>query len=727
MSDDLKFALTLDTGKYVGGATAAALATAKLVDGMGKLEKASRNPISKTPGISVAPIKSIGGPSAEALKAQEKEQKATAKAAAQAEKLAAKEALAVTKAADKAKVAEAKATAKALEAEAKSEAAFQKAVTLNKAKADKQQFKEAEKAAKAHAKAMKKAEEESSSGAFKKAFGEANDAASGFESLGSALGAALNPTTILAAAVLGLGAALATAVIGGASLSIQASELKAVTVDALEAFLGSQAAANDVYDRIGDITETVAISQERATGLARELSAAGITSASALTDAITSIRQVESVLGAEAGGKIQSVLEKAAQSGKFTLNAKQLAGTGVQIQSLYSEIGKRLGIGNKEVEKQLAAGKISAEVGIASLTKVLDTKFGGVAAKQVLDLGSQLQHFRDNFSKLFEDVDTGPFLDGLHSVLNLFDQSTTSGQALKAVLTSTFNGLFRVVGAVAPYVENFFKGLFLIVLRVAIAFKPLLKQLGALGESKDGAQGLASAMIVVANAIGVVAGWFVKLVTFKPYLYTLGVTFGLIAAAVGVLALGAALLAAPFIIAGAAIAAFIGYGIQLVTWLGTLAPAAVKAGGQLIDGLILGLSQGAARLTKAVTGMAQGAVDSFKATFGIHSPSKVMASMGNNLTLGLAQGINLGAPAANDALSGAVQPARALAPAQATASKQGAQTSTGSGSLTIEKGAIQITITGVPGADGMGEQIGEVLISYIERYNQSRGVGTKAA
>ena len=283
MAETLKFGLTLDTGKFVGGATQAALAAANLSKGLTKLEGSAKNPFSKGSGISAAPIIPVGGPSKDVLKSQQKEQQQAAKAAALLEKQQQKESLAALKASDKAKAAEAKAAAKTLEQEAKAEAAFQKSVTLNRLKADKLEAKEREAQAKASAKALQKANDESISGSFKNAFSSSNDAAAAFDSVGSALGAILNPVTLVTAAVVGLTAAFTGAVIGGAALAVQAAELKNDTVDALQAFLGSQQIANDVYDKIGDITDRVAISQDRATGLARELSAAGVTSADALT------------------------------------------------------------------------------------------------------------------------------------------------------------------------------------------------------------------------------------------------------------------------------------------------------------------------------------------------------------------------------------------------------------------------------------------------------------
>jgi hypothetical protein len=521
------------------------------------------------------------------------------------------------------------------------------------------------------------------------------------EGLSAALGELAGPAAIAAGALAALGAAVAGFIIGGASLAIQARELKDDTIDALDAFLGSQQAAEDVYDKLGNIERDVAISQERATGLARELSAAGVTNADALTDAIKSIGQVSSVLGSGAGEKVQKIIEKAVQSGKFTVNAKQLAGTGVQVQKLYAEIAARTGKGVKQVEADLKAGKISAEVGVAALTKVLDTKFGAVAGKQVLDLGNQLQRFKDNISKLFEDVDTGPFLSALHDILDLFDTETVTGKGLHDTLTAIFDGVFKAAAAALPYVKTALKGVFIIALQVAIALKPIIKAIKDAfgGDSKSGVDSFASALSTVGEVLGTVIGWLAKLVTNTEFLQGVKYTFYGIAVVVGLLAAGVALLVAPLYALGAAFVYVLGLGAEFVGW-------ALNAGSAIVNGLLDGVLGGGEAFGKAVAQVAMKGLASFKAVFGIHSPSKVMAQMGKHMMAGLDMGIDLGAPAANDTLAAAVDPA-----------PQVSQRATGSASVTHNTGGvtINITISGIGSVNELKEMMPEIMADALEQ------------
>ena len=457
-----------------------------------------------------------------------------------------------------------------------------------------------------------------------------------------------------AAAVAGLAVGLGALVFGGAKLAIEAAEAKADTLDMLEAMLGSQEAAAGAYTDIIAITKTVAVSQAAAQTLAQELTAAGVTNRATLVESVKAIAQTESVLKGS-GAKIQGIVEKAAQTGKFEINAKKLTGTGVQLPVLYAELAKRTGKGVKEVEAQLKAGKIGAEVGVSALNAVLDQKFGAVAAKQAMDIGAQFQRFKDNITRLFEDVNTTPFLEALDKILSLFDAATPAGAAMKEVVTSAFNGIFAAAARVAPYVTTFFKGLVIIALQVAIAFKPLIRQLGLAfgGDARSGPLKLAEIMSLVGVGVGKLVGWFVKIATYSYVWDTIGAAITTmkyaiyaVGAALAVLAVGAAAVLAPFYAVIAAI-------VTIVAWLPKMGTAAWEAGKALVGGLVNGIKNAAGWLYDTVKNLALGALNKFKSFFGIQSPSKVMAKMGGHLTAGLSQGIHRGARAPGGAMVGA--------------------------------------------------------------------------
>lgn len=85
-------------------------------------------------------------------------------------------------------------------------------------------------------------------------------------------------------------------------------------------------------------------------------------------------------------------------------------------------------------------------------------------------------------------------------------------------------------------------------------------------------------------------------------------------------------------------------------------PAVLDAGKQFIQGLWDGMKQIWTNLTGWVEEKVTGVIDTFKGLFGIESPSKVMAGIGQNLMRGLAEGIS-------EATLAPVQTMGAMAPA----------------------------------------------------------------
>lgn len=520
----------------------------------------------------------------------------------------------------------------------------------------------------------------------------------------AAVGAAAVGATI---AIVGLGAGIIALAIGGASLAIKAAEAKQDTLDMLEAMLGGETAAKNTYAQLLGITRISAASKEQVTTAAQELAAAGIDNQQALVGAVRSIAQVESVLKGS-GSKIQSVFEKAAQTGKFEINAKKLTGTGVQTSVLFEELSRRTGVGVKQVEAQLKAGKISAETGIAALSAVIDKKFGGVAAKQALDLPVQIQRLKDNFSRLFDGVKVEVFLTKFAEIVDLFDESTMAGTAMKGVITTIFDSVFRLAEEALPYLKVGLKGLVIIALQIAIAFKPLIARLRDAfgGDARNGPLTFARILSAVGRGIRFVLDIAVGLATWTPMWKTLGFFIGMAARFVDMMV-------------GSVVSLTIGLtqlavaGFAIIDWLTQLVPRAIEAGASLVSGLATGIANAASTLYDSVTGIAGKALALFKQKFGIASPSKVMMGMGVNLSLGLAQGIKAGAPAANDNMMRAVSPPRAMA--QQTATARGFV-------VQIEK----VEINGVAGVAELGDKVSEVLSDIFERVALTQGRGAAA-
>ena len=79
--------------------------------------------------------------------------------------------------------------------------------------------------------------------------------------------------------------------------------------------------------------------------------------------------------------------------------------------------------------------------------------------------------------------------------------------------------------------------------------------------------------------------------------------------------------------------------VQILASIGRFTAEFVSMGGQLLMGLAKGIAGAVGNVIKAAVNACKGVVSKIKSFFGIHSPSRVFAEIGEFLDLGLAEGI----------------------------------------------------------------------------------------
>lgn len=318
-----------------------------------------------------------------------------------------------------------------------------------------------------------------------------------------------------------------------------------------------------------------------------------------------------------------------------------------------------------------------------SVKKLSDTvkqRLGGIAAKQLLSLDVQGRKLRENFGRLFDSLPIDGALKGFKQLADLFSLSTVTGQGLKTVITVLFTPIAKAVEYLAPIVKGFFQGILIgilqmivWVLEVAVFFRETF------GSVLPRNIGLAEAALTTAK-YGVIAIAGVTAVFGAAML-----------ALLTVLTVKIALFAAPWIAVGVVIWGLVRttfqVGAVLAGYLGQLGELLANKlfdwdlGRAIIDGIVYGLKAGAGFLWDALKFLASGALDAFKFTLGIHSPSREFAKLGVQLPAGVQQGIERGSPALDTAVDEMVRPVGGMgAPGTATGAKAGAT----SNSLTIE-------------------------------------------
>ncbi len=528
----------------------------------------------------------------------------------------------------------------------------------------------------------------------------------------------------LVATVLTIVGGLAAATVGlvqaGAAFAIEASQGKQASLAMWTALGQGVATGAEVDDMLSGLADRIGISKDKLGPLTTEFMKMGVTGVEALERLTLAAQSAEATVAG--GGQAYTGLQKkiqlaAATSGTMKLDnkiLKGLAGAGISVEDL----AKRLGTtSDKLKDMQVDATKL----GDAMTESVIDN------GKKPLELLSNTvssikEKFMQDIGDMFEDIDVAPFMKEVKELFGIFSTAKPSGDALKSGIGGFFKEVFATATKVVPMVKHFLLDLVIYGLKGYIALKPIVKTIKEFFASNTGGAVLSfvlDAIVSAFKAIGVVVLVVVGLFsTMAVMTVAVGTAIWATIGALGTLAItiGTAVMGA---ISGA-VAAFAG-------WVAS----AWQIGTDFINGLIQGITNGAAAIGQTVTGIADGAVNAFKGALGIASPSKVMMGLGGFTAEGFTAGLDEAAPDVHGAasnmasmvVSGAASaPAAAPAAAAATAASGGgggAPSGAGGGmSVVFEEGAIQISGQG----KDWSEVTEEMLSQVMERLAMQLGV-----
>lgn len=390
-------------------------------------------------------------------------------------------------------------------------------------------------------------------------------------------------------AAVALAAILATVAVKFALFALKSADAARDSKLSTEAFLAQVGAGQDLADSMDEVHRGTGVAGDRLQDITRSLIDAKVSSAD-MPRALRAIAQQEAALG----------------------NSN---GTG-------------------ELIEKLKSGKTS----VGDLAKEMETKFGGIAEKRMISLSSLGSRLQENFGRLFSGLNIEPVLKGLDKLVNLFDDSTESGAALKAIVESVLQPLIDNAGPIFAKVERFFLGMISAALDVAIAVKKVAKAFDwDMGDAEgwpDIADVGKAAAYAIATAVGLVAAAIMVVVASMQVASAAWSAFVDVAMAVG-----------DAVIAGwEAVSSFF-EGVDLSS-----------VGSDLIQGLADGITENAAAVLEALGGVVDNAISTAKSKLGIHSPSRVFYEIGDNTVAGFSNAVNDNAPTAKRSMERMVQP-----------------------------------------------------------------------
>lgn len=494
----------------------------------------------------------------------------------------------------------------------------------------------------------------------------------------------------VAAFVVGVGKAIATV----ADLAQQQRALEnTFTALGRGTTSGKQMAA--MFDELGKV---LPMSRAQMAELNKTMMQGGVTDIPRLMQATKAAAAANALMGDESGKtgeKIAGLVVEISKAIKLRQGigdiATTLEGTGISAE----EVAAKMGIGVRQLKMMAASGAQLNKIGNA-IQDALIRKGAGPMRDMMSTWTMVSSKMKDSAAKLFSGITETrgfkAFSEQLVRLLGAFD-----GQAgrTKGNVTTAFDAIFMVASKLVREIRLGFLRAEIAMLQFQISIAPLVKAMDSANEAMEGFNKHATASSSL----------------MKGLKFLLGAVAGSLA-----------LMSAPFIILGAAIAAV----ATALTWLlGQFVLAGeyiydsfggwVDAGADMINGLIKGIKKGAKAVKDAVVGLAGDALDAFKGALGIASPSKVFAQFGVQTTAGYALGVRQSAPAAMSATND-------MASKAAEGGKQGVTAAPyaggARGGLTVNVGGI--TIQG--GGNDAVNLLEEAVVSLFERVALTQGV-----
>jgi hypothetical protein len=268
--------------------------------------------------------------------------------------------------------------------------------------------------------------------------------------------------------------------------------------------------------------------------------------------------------------------------------------------------------------KQMALGYAQTGKSVEALAGDVKARLGGLATRQMLSLSAQTTKLKENLNALFAGVKIDGFLKLFQSFVSLFSQGEAIGRGLKALLEALFGPFGESAEGAGRIVKRVMQGAVIATLQLAHLVLDLRDWFRKTFSGASIDIDLATVALNAAKGAVYVLGGVVA-----ATVATIAIAFGGVAVTVGAVTGAVRLLMKLF---------------DVETWrsIGTF----------LTEGLGEGIKAGFQSVLDSVKAFAQSIENEFRKALSIRSPSLKFKRAGENISLGVAEGISLGAPRA---------------------------------------------------------------------------------
>lgn len=479
---------------------------------------------------------------------------------------------------------------------------------------------------------------------------------------------ALGPAGVVAAIVItvvALSVALAKATFDLTRFAVEAGDAARSMGILMEAAAGSAKGGKELGGMVGRLRRDFAGSREEIAGMVLELRRSGLQGVH-LEKTVRAVGIATKTMGEAAGGILKGLIDRGALTKRFVLNPFDLRGTGLEFNDVAKELAKMTGRTIGTVKGAMQNGMVKLTDGIAALEAATKAKFGDLAKRQLIALPEQIARAKENLKAIFSGVDVDKFLGKLASVLDLLDETTTTGKILRTLAKTIFQPLIDFAGSsVLPMIRTFFIGASIAILDLSIvtlkAYIWFKKTFGDVGLFKG----------VDAAAIAFTAG--------KVAVYAFVVGVGILMAVFAALGTLFAQITAPIWQFQAAVAATIASAVamkeKIASVLGGTADTTKDAGNDAAKGIADGIKDGQPAVNAAMKDLAKGGKEAFESELQIASPSKVMKETAKiGIGGGVVAGVDASRPLVEQSMSRLVDPDDAVPRGPLSNGQSGGQT-----------------------------------------------------
>jgi hypothetical protein len=287
----------------------------------------------------------------------------------------------------------------------------------------------------------------------------AEDVGSVLPGIGEALaGVVAGGTTLLVAGLAALVTGAAAAGVALTAFTLKASDAAATMNRQREALYGNADDAKRLGDQINLLAGKVPQGTAELNAMALALEKTHLSGKDIVTT-MQAVGQVTGAVDAGAGQKIQELITRGQNTGRFQLQSfrnMDLQGTGLDFEEVAKEYAEGTHKSIEAARKELVMGQATLGAGAEALAKVAEKKFGDINIKNAFSLKNAPTKFFEQLSALASGVDLGPLAKGFQDAFGQLSPDAPLGRGVKAIF-DTLGGAFVDIAskAIPALLEGF--------------------------------------------------------------------------------------------------------------------------------------------------------------------------------------------------------------------------------------------------------------------------------